>query len=81
MKRAMVGHDIDTTSSAHDDYAHLAALTIPNQKTAIDKLQYEDMDFSSLKPPADAFLESIAQRIDRQKEREIKKRKKKAAPT
>ena len=72
LKRAMVGHDINTKTSAHDDYTHLAALTIPNLQTAINKLHYEDMDFSKLKLPADAFLVAIAKRIEQQKERDVR---------
>ena len=68
LKRAMVGHDIDTKTSAHDDYTHLDALTIPNLQTAINKLQYEGVDFSKLKLPADAFLPLIAKRINQQKQ-------------
>ena len=68
LKRAMVGHDIDTKTSAHDDYTHLDALTIPNLQTAINKLQYEGVDFSKLKLPADAFLMPIDRRIKQQAE-------------
>lgn len=79
LKRAMVGHDIDTKTSAHADYTHLDALTIPNLQTAINKLHFEDMDFSRLKLPADAFLDAIAKRIVQQKEREKREREKAAA--
>ena len=72
LKRAMVGHDIDTKTSAHDDYTHLDALTIPNLQTAINKLQYEGVDFAKLKLPADAFLQPITRRIKQQVE--VKKR-------
>ena len=68
LKRAMVGHDIDTKTSAHDDYTHLDALTIANLQTAIGKLQYEGLDFSKLKLPADTFLAPIAKRIKQQAE-------------
>ena len=68
LKRAMVGHDIDTKASAHDDYTHLDALTIPNLQTAINKLQYEGVDFSKLKLPADAFMVPIDRRIKQQAE-------------
>jgi hypothetical protein len=63
-----VGHDIDIKASAHDDYTHLDALTIPNLQTAINKLQYEGVDFSKLKLPADAFLVLIDRRIKQQAE-------------
>ena len=81
LKRAMVGHDIDTKQSAHDDYTHLDALTIPNLQTAINKLHYEDIDFAKLKLPANAFLDVIAKRIEQQaeaKKREEEKAKPKA---
>jgi integrase len=68
LKRAMVGHDIDTKQSAHDDYTHLDALTISNLQTAINKLKYEGVDFAQLKRPADAFLEPIKKRIQQQAE-------------
>lgn len=68
LKRAMVGHDIDTKESAHDDYTHLDALTVANLQTAINKLQYEGMNFSELKLPADTFFVAIAKRIQQQAE-------------
>ena len=70
LKRAMVGHDIDTKQSAHDDYTHLDALTIENLQTAINKLKYEGVDFAKFKVPADTFLASIAKRIQQQAEAE-----------
>ncbi len=73
LKRAMVGHDIDTRTSSHDDYTHLDALTIENLQTAINKLNYEGLDLTPLKLAPDAFLESIARRIKQQAE--AKKRK------
>ncbi len=73
LKRAMVGHDIDTRRSAHDDYTHLDALTLPNLQAAINKLNYDGIDFSKLKLPAEAFLAVIAKRI--QQQAEAKKRK------
>ena len=79
LKRAMVGHDIDTKTSAHDDYTHLDALTILNLQTAINKLHYEDVDFSKLKVPAEAFLNAIAKRIEQQRAREEREREKEAA--
>jgi integrase len=79
LKRAMVGHDIDTKASAHDDYTHLDALTIENLQTAINKLTYAGVDFVKLKLPADAFLHAIATRIKQQKEREEREQAKVAA--
>ncbi|MES2283399.1 MAG: site-specific integrase [Pseudomonadota bacterium] len=67
LKRAMVGHDIDTKTSAHDDYTHLDALTVENLQTAINKLTFEGVDFGKLKLPPNAFLPAIAKRIEQQK--------------
>lgn len=75
LKRAMVGHDIDTRTSAHDDYIHASALTVPNLHAAINLLEFEGVDFAKLKLPKDAFLPVIAKRISQQKAR-----KKKATP-
>lgn len=72
LKRAMVGHDIDTKTSAHDDYTHLDALTIANLKTAINKLNFDGVNFLELKVPADIFLVSIEKRIKQQNNRNIK---------
>ena len=72
-KRVLVGHDIDTKESAHDDYTHLEALTLPNLQTAINKLNYVGLDLAPLKLASDAFLEPIARRIKQQAE--AKKRK------
>jgi integrase len=68
-KRAIVGHDIDSKDSAHEDYTHLDALTLPNLRTAVNKLDYEGIDFDPLKLPQDTFLPRIAQRIEEQKAR------------
>lgn len=73
LKRAMVGHDIDAKQSAHDDYTHLDALTIPNLQTAINRLNFEGVDFSALKIPADSFLTDIAKRIKQQNTRNSNK--------
>ncbi len=72
-KRVLVGHDIDSKESAHDDYTHLEALTLPNLQVAINKLNYEGLDLVPLKLAPDAFLEPIARRIKQQAE--AKKRK------
>ena len=72
LKRALVGHDIDTKQSAHDDYTHLDALTIENLQTAINKLQYEKIELSKLKLPADAFMNAISKRITQRKDRKVK---------
>jgi integrase len=67
LKRAMVGHDIDTRTSAHDDYIHASALTVPNLHAAINLLHFEGIDFSKLQLPKDVFFPVIAKRIAQQK--------------
>lgn len=42
-------------------------MTIENLQTAINKLNYEGIDFAKLKLSADAFLDAIAKRIEQQK--------------
>lgn len=68
LKRALVGHDIDTRTSSHDDYTHAKFLTLENLQEAINKLRYEGLDLSKLKVPADSFLAPIAKRIKQQAE-------------
>lgn len=80
LKRAMVGHDIDTKQSAHDDYTHLDALTISNLQTAINKLKYEGIDFAKLKLQPDVFLQPIARRIKQQAEAKQRDAVKEKAP-
>lgn len=72
LKRALVGHDIDTRTSAHDDYIHTSMLTVPNLQIAINKLHYEGVDFAKLMRPQDSFLPIIAKRIVEQKERQAR---------
>jgi integrase len=72
LKRAMIGHDIDTRTSAHDDYIHASALTVPNLLAAINLLEFEGVDFAKLKLSKDAFLPVIAKRISQQKARKKK---------
>ena len=79
LKRALVGHDIDTRTSAHDDYIHASMLTVPNLQIAINKLQYEEVIFSKLKRAQDSFLPAIAKRIKQQAELKKKKAEKAAA--
>jgi len=78
LKRAMVGHDIDTRLSSHDDYIHPSALTVPNLHDAISRLDYEGIDFERLKVPQDLFLPIIAKRIIQQAEQKKKKAEKAA---
>ncbi len=70
LKRAMVGHDIATKTSAHDVYIHASALTIPNLQLAINKLEYPELDFEALRIQADSFMPIIAKRVSQQKMKE-----------
>ncbi len=79
LKRAMVGHDIDTRLSSHDDYIHGSELTVPNLHEAISRLAYEGIDFGRLKVSQDDFLPVIAKRIIQQTEQKKKKAEKAAA--
>jgi integrase len=79
LKRAMVGHDIDTRLSSHDDYIHASALTVPNLHAAINLLDYEDIDFAKLKVPQESFIPVIAKRIIQQAEQKKLKAEKAAA--
>ena len=79
LKRAMVGHDIDTRLSSHDDYIHPSALTVPNLHEAINRLDFEGIDFGKLKILQDGFLPIIAKRITQQAEQKKKKAEKAAA--
>ena len=72
LKRALVGHDIDTRTSAHDGYIHDQLLTLPNLHTAISKLHYEDVDFGTLKRDQHSFLPVIAKKIVEQKARKAR---------
>ena len=78
LKRALVGHDIDTRTSSHHDYIHIKSLTLPNLQEAINKLHYEDMDFAKLKLPKDGFLPVIAKRLIEQANQKKKKAEKAA---
>jgi len=73
LKRVLVGHDLDTQASSHDDYIHARFLTMENRKNAINKLSYEGIDFNALKLPPDAFLPIIAKRLVQQAEQKKKK--------
>lgn len=73
LKRALVGHDIDTRTSSHDDYIHTKALTLPSLQTAINMLHYEGIDFEKMKRPEGSFLPLIAKRIIQQAEQKKKK--------
>lgn len=73
LKRALVGHDIDTRTSSHDDYTHAKFLTLENLQEAINKLRYEGMDFVGLKVSQASFLPIIAERIAQQAKQKKKK--------
>jgi len=79
LKRAMVGHDIDTRLSSHDDYIHASALTVPNLHAAINLLDYEGIDFTKLKVTQESFIPVIAKRIIQQAEQKKLKAEKAAA--
>ena len=78
LKRAMVGHDVDTRQSSHDNYIHPSALTVPNLHDAISRLDYEGIDFAGLKISQESFLPIIAKRIIQQAEQKKKKAEKAA---
>jgi integrase len=63
LKRALVGHDIDTRESSHDDYIHARFLTLANLQEAINKLAYGEVDFSGLRVVPETFLAAVAKRI------------------
>lgn len=77
LKRALVGHDVDTKTSAHDDYIHSSALTTPNLQIAINRLGYEGLDLDGLKREPGDFLAIVAKRIQ---QREKRAQKGEAAP-
>lgn len=79
LKRVLVGHDLDTQTSSHDDYIHARFLTMENRRDAINKLSYEGIDFSDLKVVPDSFLPIIAKRLVQQAEQKRKKAEKAAA--
>ena len=63
LKRALVGHDIDTKESSHDDYIHARFLTLANLREAINKLDYEGVDFAGLRVEPASFVVAVAKRI------------------
>lgn len=68
LKRALVGHDIDTKESSHDDYIHARFLTLVNLREAINKLAYEGADFAGLRVEPAGFLTAVVKRIKEQEE-------------
>ena len=81
LKRALVGHDIDTKESSHDDYIHARFLTLANLREAINKLAYEGVDFAGLRVEPAGFLTAVAKRIAEQKEAAKKELEVSAATT
>jgi integrase len=73
LKRVLVGHDIDTRTSSHDDYIHADALTLSNLQKAINKLAYKGISFQELQLPKGHFLPIIAKRLAQQAEQKKKK--------
>ena len=72
LKRALVGHDIDTRESSHDDYIHARFLTLANLQEAINKLAYEGVDFEGLRIEPVVFLAAVAKRIAEQEKAALK---------
>lgn len=72
-KRFLVGHDIDTRTSAHDDYVHGDAMTFPNLRTAINRLSYESVQIGALKRDQGGLVSAALRRIEQQKEMAEKK--------
>lgn len=64
LKRVMVGHDMDTRMSSHDVYIHESELTLENMQRAINKLNYDSVNFDALMLPATTFLEPVARRLN-----------------
>lgn len=67
LKKALVGHDTDTRESAHDDYIHQRFLTLANLREAINKLDYEGVDFAGLRVEPAGFVMAVAKRIAEQR--------------
>jgi len=73
LKKALVGHDIDSKDTAHDGYIHGAALTLQALRDAIEKLDFPTVDASALQLQPGHFLPTIAKRIEQGKARSAKK--------
>lgn len=76
LKKAIVGHDVESKDTAHDGYIHGQALTLANRRKAVEKLKFPTVDAEALKLPADHFLPAIAKRIEERAKRPSKKAKK-----
>lgn len=66
LKKALVGHDIESRDTAHDGYIHEEGLTLPSLRKAINKIEFETVDVEKLRLPSDHFLPAIAKRIAQQ---------------
>lgn len=71
LKRFLVGHDIDTRTSAHDDYIHGDAMTFPNLRAAINRLSFESVSVASLKRNQGELLAAAQRRIDQREARSV----------
>jgi integrase len=72
-KRFLVGHDIDTRTSSHDDYIHGEGMTFPNLRAAINRLHFETVDVPKLKREQAGFVAAALRRIEQQKVQAAKK--------
>lgn len=74
LKRTLVGHDLDTVITAHDDYIDPKGLSIRSASKAINSLSYANIDFASLKCDAKSFMDVIARRIKQNEQLPSKKK-------
>jgi integrase len=63
MKKAMVGHDVNTVETAHDKYIHPELLEMQALKKAISTLKYDGLDYAGLKMSQVDFLSAIKRHI------------------
>lgn len=75
LKRALVGHDVETKKTSHDDYIHPEGLTMASFANAINTLSYKTCDFDGLKCDPNKFMAIIAKRIQQNKKMPSKKMK------
>lgn len=73
LKKAIVGHDVDSRDTAHDGYIHGQAITLANRRKAVEKLKFPSVDAAALKLAPDHFLPAIAKRMEQAKKRAAKK--------
>ena len=74
-KRVVVGHDVNTKITSHDDYIHTDGLTMASFANAINTLSYEICEFDELKGYPNKFTAIIAKRIEQNKKMPSKKMK------